>query len=219
MIYKNFGLSGNHGYGNKQISTSRTKTLNATCHRSAVPKTSCRLPIWPTTTPPVTPIEQRTPSVPRNRSGASSDKYIGTVLVVSPEAKPTRRRPIRSISTEAAMRQKKKKTAPLANRPPQVNNDPFLEIWNKSSHLNSNVCEWLFKFNSSSPFKALHLIKTNLPNRSAIQAPPSEPTAPPTRNIDTIAAHSTANSLSDNQLSYLWISVSLHQARTCFNII
>lgn len=125
-MYKNLGLSGNHGYGNRHTTTSTTYTLNATCHNAAVPKISCKLPTWPTTTPPVTPIEHSTPSEPRNRSGANSDKYIGTVLVVRPDARPTTKRPMISISTEAAMRQKKKNSAPTMNNSPHVNRDPFL---------------------------------------------------------------------------------------------
>lgn len=41
-----------------------------------------------------------------------------------------------------------------------------------------------------------------LPSLSAIHEPPSDPIAPPIKNIETIADHSVSNSPSDKTLSY-----------------
>uniref|UniRef100_A0A336ME12 CSON015283 protein n=1 Tax=Culicoides sonorensis TaxID=179676 RepID=A0A336ME12_CULSO len=81
-----------------------------------VPKTSAKLKTCPTTTPPVTPIEHNTPNVPRSSNGAISDKYIGIVLVVSPEANPTASLPITNNSTNENVRQNWK------HKPPKMYN-------------------------------------------------------------------------------------------------
>lgn len=115
------------------------------CQSCTVPNTSSKLPkapkpitfsrkdkqykpICPIRTPPVIPIEHKTPKVPRKCRGDISAIYIGSVLVVKPQAKPTTNRAIISIITEFAIRQKKNKTALSVYRKALANNDCFLKI-------------------------------------------------------------------------------------------
>jgi hypothetical protein len=81
-----------------------------------VPNNCCKLTTCPTTTPAVTPIEQKTPRVPLKCRGAISVKYIGKIVVVNPEANPTKIRPTIKISTEDKARQNWKHIAPAINK-------------------------------------------------------------------------------------------------------
>lgn len=76
----------------------------------------------------VTPIEHNTPKVPRNCNGDNSAIYIGKVLVVKPDARPTMNRAIMSIITELAIRQKKNRIALTTNNKAHVSSDRFLKI-------------------------------------------------------------------------------------------
>lgn len=80
-------------------------------------------------------MEVSTANVPRNSSGAHSDMYMGTVLVASPDAKPTNKRPTNRHGMEFSERQLKNNTAPIVNKIPVVNNAPFLQI-TKNAHTN-----------------------------------------------------------------------------------
>lgn len=59
-----FGLSGKYVNGTVQMTTINNWKLKQMCHSSSFPKICGRLKICPTTTPPVTPIEQNTPRTP-----------------------------------------------------------------------------------------------------------------------------------------------------------
>lgn len=74
-------------------------------------------------------MEHNTPKVPRNCNGDNSAIYIGKVLVVRPDARPTINRAKMSIITELAIRQKKNRNALTTNSKAHVSIDRFLKIF------------------------------------------------------------------------------------------
>lgn len=91
------------------------------------------------------PIEHSTPNVPRNFSGDNSAMYIGIMVVVKPDARPTTNRAIISIMTEFAIRQKKNKMALTTNRDALANNDRFLKIRNRVFLSMNDLNEFTFQ--------------------------------------------------------------------------
>lgn len=69
----------------------------------------------------------KVPDGPRNFRGEISAKYIGAVLVVMPDAKPTINRPMMRISTSLIERHNKNSASPIMNNNPLTKSVRFLK--------------------------------------------------------------------------------------------